>query len=85
MENKMKKKYPVKPTEKQLEIMKLYWAMLQTELSLFYGRVGHLERDMSDATKIDGLEFFQSDNDFVGVGNYDRTLKLIQREELEKR
>lgn len=81
----MKKKYPIKPTEKQLEVMKMYWAMLKIELSLFYGRVGQLERDMSDATMIDGLEFFQVDNDFVGVGNYDRTLKLIQREELEKR
>lgn len=81
----MKKKYPIRPTEKQLEIIKLYWAMLQTELSLFYGKVGRLERDMSDATKIDGLEFFQCDNDFVGVGNYDRNLKLIQREELEKK
>ena len=80
----MKKKYPIKPTEKQLNLMKLYWAMLQTELSMFYSRVGQLEKDMSDDTKIDGLEFFQSDNDFVGVGNYDRTLKLIQREELEK-
>jgi len=85
MENKMKKKYPIKPTEKQLEIMKLYWAMLQTELSIFYAYVGNLERDMSDATKIDGLEFFSSDNEFVGIGNYDRTLNLIQREELEKR
>ena len=80
----MKKKYSIKPTEKQLNLMKLYWAMLQTELSMFYSRVGQLEKDMSDDTKIDGLEFFQSDNDFVGVGNYDRTLKLIQREELEK-
>ena len=68
-----------------LEIMKLYWAMLQTELSLFYGRVGQLERDMSDATKIDALEFFQCDNEFAGVGNYDRTLKLIHSNELEKK
>jgi hypothetical protein len=81
----MKKKYPIHPTKNQMEAMKLYWSMLQTEYSLFYARVGQLERDMSDAAKIDGLEFFQCDNDFVGVGNYDRTLKLIQREELEKR
>jgi len=81
----MKKKYPIKPTEKQLEVMKLYWAMLQTEISLFYGKVGKLERDMSDGTLIDGLEFFQVDNDFVGIGNYDRTMNLIQREELEKK
>ena len=79
------KPYTLKPTKKQLKVMKLFWAMLQTEISLFYGKVGKLERDMSDGTLIDGLEFFQSDNDFVGVGNYDRTLNLIQREELEKK
>jgi len=81
----MKKKYPVKPTKKQLGIMKKYWAMLQTELSLFSSKAGQLEKDMSDATKIDDLEFFSVDSEFVGIGNYDRTLKLIQREELEKR
>jgi hypothetical protein len=80
----MKKEYPIKLTKKQLATMKLYWAMFQTELSLFYGRVGQLERDMSEATKIDGLEFFQVDNDIVGIGNYDRTLKLTSRDELEK-
>jgi len=80
----MKKKYPIKPTEKQLNLIKLYWAMLQTELSLFSSKAGQLEKDMSDATKIDDLEFFSVDSEFVGVGNYDRTLKLIQREELEK-
>lgn len=81
----MKKKYPIKLTEKQLAAMKLYWAILQAEITLFYGKVGQLEREMSDAAKIDDLEFFQCDNDFVGIGNYDRTLKLIQREELEKK
>jgi hypothetical protein len=81
----MKEKYPIKPTEKQLKIMKLYWAMLQTELSLFYGKVGQLERDMYKDTKIQGLEFFQCDNEFVGIGDYDRTMRLLQRTELDTR
>jgi hypothetical protein len=81
----MKKKYPIKPTEKQLNLMKLYWAMLQTELNLFSIKAGQLEKDMSDATKIDGLEFFLVDSEFVGIGNYDRTMKLIHQEELEKK
>ena len=81
----MKKKYPIKLTEKQLAAMKLYWAILQAEVTLFYGKVGQLERELSEATKIDGCEFFQCDGDFVGIGDYDRTLKLIHREELEKR
>ena len=81
----MKKKYPIKPTEKQLEVMKLYWAMLQQEETLFYAKVGELERKISEDTGLDALELFQCDGEFVGIGNYDRTLRLIHREELEKR
>lgn len=81
----MKKKYSIRPTKKQLEVFKLYWAMLQSELTLFYAKVGELENEMSVISEIDGLNFFQVDNDFVGIGNYERTMKLIQKEELEKR
>jgi hypothetical protein len=81
----MKKKYPIRPTEEQLEIMKHFWAMLQQEETLFYAKVGELERNMSERIGIENLEFFQCDNDFVGIGDYDRKMKLIQREELENR
>jgi hypothetical protein len=81
----MKKQYPIHPTKKQLEVMKHYWTILQIELSLYYAKVGKLERDMSKDVGIGDLWFFQCDNDFVGIGNIDRTMELIQREELEKR
>jgi len=81
----MKKKYPIKPTEKQLNLMKFYWAMLGCEETRFYAKIGELERKMSEDTGLDALEFFQVDNDFVGIGDYDRTMKLIHREELEKK
>lgn len=82
----MKKKiYTLKPTKKQLKAMKIFWAMLQKEQDKFYKEVQALEIGMSDAVGIDGLEFFQCDNDYVGIGNTERTLKLIQREELEKK
>jgi hypothetical protein len=81
----MKKQYPIHPTKKQLEQLKLAWSMLQKEVTAFYAKVGQLESNVSKITKIQGLEFFQVDNDFVGIGNYDRTLKLIHKEELEKR
>jgi hypothetical protein len=84
MENKMKKKYPIKPTKKQLETMKLFWAMLEQEEKLFYAKVRELERNMSERVGIENMEFFQCDNFFVGIGNYDRTMKLIDTE-LEKR
>ena len=80
----MKKKYSIKPTEKQLNLMKLYWAMLGCEETRFYAKVYKLEKKMREDTGIDDLEFFQVDNDFVGIGNIERTMALIQREQLEK-
>jgi hypothetical protein len=81
----MKKKYPIKPTEKQLNLMKLYWAMLQQELLRFDFRACELEKDMARQTGIEGIEFFSSDDGFCGIGNETRTMKLIQQEELEKK
>jgi hypothetical protein len=83
MENKMKI-YSVKPTKKQLKAMKIWWAMFKKEQDKFYKEVQSLEIGMSDAVGINGLEFFMCDNEYVGIGNYDRTLKLLQKEYLEK-
>jgi hypothetical protein len=72
-----------KPTKKQLGIMSLYWKMFQAEEATFWGRMGDLEREMSKKAKIKDLEFFQCDNEFVGIGQSDRKMELIQREKLE--
>lgn len=78
----MKKK--ITPTSKQLEIMKEYWASLQAEIAEFDSIVTQLENEMSIATGINDLEFFNCDGDYCGIGNFDRTMKLIEREKLEK-
>jgi len=79
------KPYTLKPTKKQLGVMKLFWALLQQEQIIFYDKVSKLEDDMSERTEINALEFFMSDNEFVGIGNRERNMKLYQREELEKK
>jgi hypothetical protein len=78
-----KKLYKIIPTKKQLSIMKLYWSMFQVEENTFWGKIGNLEKSMSAATKIPGLEFFQSDGDWCGIGQADREMKLIQQEGLK--
>jgi hypothetical protein len=80
MKNKI---YKIKPTKKQLDIMKLYWDMFQIEQSILWAKIGALEREMSKKTGIEGLEFFQCDNDWVGIGQYDRNMRLIHSEDLE--
>ena len=82
----MNKKYKIKPTAKQLEIIKLYWKMLCAEQDKLWLRIGELERKMSKETGIKDLEFIQDSmfgGEWVGVGNVDRTMGLLQREDLE--
>ena len=78
-----KKKYKIIPTQKQLEILKLYWKMYECEHNDFWGRICKLEEGMSKKTGIENLEFFWCDNEIVGIGDRDRGMKLIQREALE--
>jgi hypothetical protein len=78
----MNKKYPIKPNKKQLAIMKLYWGMFQAEQTIFWAKLGELERKMSKLTGINDLEFFFCDNECVGIGNIHKTMKLIHGEDL---
>jgi hypothetical protein len=81
----MKKKYPINPTPRQLALIKEYWQRFQSVQSYYYRSIGELEREMSKAVKIKNLEFFFCDNECAGVGQYDRKMKLIQRDVLENR
>jgi hypothetical protein len=75
--------YKINPTKKQLAIMKLYWDMFQAEQSNLWIRIGELEREMSKKTGIEELEFFQDDNDWVGIGQGNREMRLIYGEDLK--
>jgi hypothetical protein len=79
----MKNKYKINPTKKQIAIMKLYWDMFQVEQLHLWSRIGDLEKEMSKKTGIEGLEFFQCDNDWVGIGDSDRDMRLIHGEDLK--
>lgn len=71
------------PTKNQLIIMKEYWKRCKSLEDYYYRSMGDLEREMSNVTKIEDLEFFFCDGDCAGIGNVMRTMKLIHREELE--
>jgi len=79
------KKHTLKPTKKQLEVMKEYWNLLQDELTQLDFLIGLYENRMRKETNIDDLEFFRSEfGDYCGIGNISKTMKLIQKEDLEK-
>jgi hypothetical protein len=80
------KKYSVKPNKKQSKEMKRYWKLLLNEIETHNIKVRELEESMEDQTGIKGIEFFRAyEGDYCGIGNAERTMKLIQSEELEKK
>jgi len=70
--------YSITPTKKQKTIIKTYWKSLQDFENMYFSAVQNLEKLMSKETGIKDLEFFSCDGAYVGVGNADRTMKLIQ-------
>jgi hypothetical protein len=44
-----------------------------------------IEERMSEEMGIKGLEFFWSDSGCVGIGNADRTMGLLQNDDLEEK
>ena len=70
-------------TKRQMKILKEGWKELQKDYDDFYDLVCSTEEWMSEKTGIKGIEFFKSDGDYVGIGNGDRTMGLIQRDKLE--
>jgi len=80
---KSTKRYKIKPTKKQLAKIKLYWAMAQAENALYWTKIGDIERKMSKVVGIRDMEIFHCDGEMAGVGNYDRTMELLQRKKLE--
>ena len=80
----MSKRYPIKADKKLITKLKPFWRQLQELENEHYSRVQKLEKLMQLATKIDGIEFFMSDGYYCGIGNVNRTMKLIFGEELSE-
>jgi hypothetical protein len=80
----MKKK--ITPTSKQLEIMKEYWSHLNRLTNKYRFEIEQLEFKMEKVTGIKGIEFIWDDmgQGIIGIGNFERTMDLLQIEELEK-
>ena len=74
----MGKTYTIVPNKKQLKAIKGYWKLFCSTQDEFYAAVGRIENLMESETGIKGIEFIHTDMGWCGVGNADRTMKLIQ-------
>ena len=73
----------IKPTSEQIEVMRKYWKLFQQIEEAYFNNIDNLQDMMSKEAGIKELIFFSSDGAVVGIGNEERTMNLIQRDELE--
>ena len=74
----------MKKTVELIKKLQPYWKQLQRLEGIFNKKVRNLEKRIEKEIGIEGIEFFMCDNEYVGIGNEKRTMKLIMMEELEK-
>ena len=79
----MKKKYKIKKTNKLIKKLCPYWRVYNSIKDKYYKAVNKLNTKMEKETGIKGIEIFESEYG-VGIGNADRTMKLIHGDELKK-
>lgn len=79
-----KSKYTVKPTKKQLAIIKEYHNKVEELINDFTVNIAVIESRMSEAVGIKDMEIFFCDGEYAGIGNVDRTMKLILANKLEE-
>lgn len=79
----MVKEIEIRVTKKLLKQLKPFWQELQKIQGSHNIKIAELEEGMAKETGIENIEFFFCDNDVVGIGNVERTLRLIHDTELE--
>lgn len=77
-----KRVYPIKVDKQLIKKLKPYWKRFDKLQDSFLEKVYKLEKEMSEATGIRGVEFFSCDGYYCGIGNEERTIRLIHDEEL---
>ena len=68
-----------KATEKQKDIFRKYLKKLTNIENAFGQSVHRLEQQMKKETGIEGVMFFQVDGEYVGIGDWDRSMQLFHR------
>ena len=78
----MRKKGKIKVTRKLLKQLKPFWQELQKIQGSYNIKIAELEEGMAKKTGVENIEFLFCDNEIVGIGNVERTIRLIRDTEL---
>jgi len=78
----MKKQYKIKVTPKLLKHLKLAWKEIEQASNIYWETINEIENKYKIITGI-GINTFHCDGDLVGIGEVNREMRLVTREELE--
>jgi hypothetical protein len=78
-----KNKYNIKVNKELINKLKPYYATYRRIEELHWQAIQNIEREMSLDLGIKDLEFFFNDGECAGIGNGERTMRLIHTEELK--
>jgi len=72
----------IKVTKELIKQLQPFWERLQDLEGIFWSQVADLEEEMEEKTGIKDIMFFMVDGEHVGIGNADKTMRLIHNYEL---
>ena len=78
----MKKVYKIKVTPKLLKEFTYAWKLVQHASNQYWDSIYQIEQSLKKSTNISAEVFFV-DGDLVGIGEVNREMRLVTREELE--
>ena len=73
------KEYTIKPNKKLIKNLKKYWQQIEMIENEYWAQIALMEHQIEEETGMIGIELFHCDGSIVGIGNTDRTMKLIHR------
>jgi len=87
--NKEKKhKYTLKPNRTQMKAIREAWASAMSHTDVYWHKIRQVEKELSAKTGIKDIEFINDTwmgDGLIGIGNVARTMRLLQRDKLEKK
>jgi hypothetical protein len=77
-------KKEIKVTTKLVKQLHLFWPAVGLLEEKYWKNINKLEKKLEELTGIKDIEFFHSDGEIVGIGNAEKTIRLIHRKEIEE-
>jgi hypothetical protein len=74
----------IKVTPKLLKQLHMFWPAIELLEEKYWKEVNKLEKELEELTGIENIDIYHSDNSIVGIGNAERTMRLIYRHEIEE-